>query len=447
MPNHKILLIDDGVIRHTIRDFLIARNYEVAESDTCQSAITSFESFRPDLVILDYSLPDGNALELMPKLKALSDVPFILLTGFGSIELAVEAIKAGAEQFLTKPVRMDALLVIIRRILEGARIKRKQMAADKRQESLLPDPFLGTSTAIRSLQKQVERILNAEHPVLLLGETGCGKGVLAHHIHAHGSRSEEPFVDINCGGLTRELLESELFGHEKGAFTGAVLAKQGLLEIAHHGTVFLDEMGDVDLSIQPKLLKVLEEKRFRRLGDVRDQKVDIRLIAATHRDLAAMTETGAFRRDLYFRISTIPIRVPALRERNEDIPILAEHLLQRISNEMSRSNLTLSSKTLTALRVYSWPGNIRELRNTLERAVLMSDHKELLPEDIDFHFSNRSADDASDLTLENIERMHIEKTLQKCKGEVSAAAKILGISRTTLYSKIKDYAPNSRRSA
>jgi DNA-binding NtrC family response regulator len=445
MPNHKILLIDDGVIRHTIRDFLTSRNYEVVECDTCQSAIALFESFRPDLVILDYSLPDGNALELLPKLKALGEsVPCIVLTGFGSIELAVETIKAGAEQFLTKPVRLDALLVILERTLEGSRIRRKQIISDTRRESTKPDPFMGTSSAIRLLRNQIEKIVRAESPVLLQGETGSGKGVLANHIHAHSPRADEPFVDLNCGGLTRELFESELFGHEKGAFTGAVMAKQGLLEVANRGSVFLDEIGDVDPLIQPKLLKVLEEKQFRRLGEVKDRKVDIRLIAATHRNLPEMIEKGTFRQDLFFRISTIPIRVPALRERVEDIPVIAEHLLRRISLDVLRPDVTLSSDAVVALKSYSWPGNIRELRNTLERAVLLGNHNNLQRQDIDFQFPRtRSDKETSDSSLAAIEQMHIERTLRKCKGEVTAAAKILGVSRTTLYSKIKEFAVGS----
>ncbi|MCU1286279.1 MAG: two component, sigma54 specific, transcriptional regulator, Fis family [Acidobacteriales bacterium] len=442
MSGHKVLLVDDEVIRHTVRDYLKSRNYEVMEADTCQSAITAFESFHPDLVILDYSLPDGNALELLPKLKALGpSVPCILLTGFGSIELAVGAIKAGAEQFLTKPVRLDALLVIIERTLDGSRLRRKQLLSDTRMESTRPDPFLGTSSAIKLLRNQVEKIVRTESPVLLQGETGSGKGVLANHIHVQSSRAAEPFVDLNCGGLTRELFESELFGHEKGAFTGAVTAKQGLLEVANRGTVFLDEIGDVDSAIQPKLLKVLEEKRFRRLGEVKDRKVDIRLIAASHRDLADMTRKGTFRQDLFFRISTIPIRVPSLRERVEDIPMIAEQLLRRISSDVSRKNLTLSSDAMASLKSYPWPGNIRELRNTLERAVLFTDHDQLDPKDIDFQFVKTHSDEAAllDSSLSCIEQLHITKILQSCKGEVTAAAKILGISRTTLYSKIKEF--------
>lgn len=446
MPNHKILVVDDEIIRHTIRDFLVSRNYEVAECDTCQTAIASFEAFRPDLVILDYSLPDGNALELLPRLKALGgSVPFIVLTGFGSIELAVETIKAGAEQFLTKPVRLDALLVIVERTLDGSRIRRKQMISETRHESTKPDPFLGNSPAIRLLRSQIGKIVRAESPVLLQGETGSGKGVLASHIHTHSSRAEEPFVDLNCGGLTRELFESELFGHEKGAFTGAITAKQGLLEVANRGTVFLDEIGDVDPLIQPKLLKVLEEKQFRRLGEVKDRKVDIRLIAATHRDLADMTRKGTFRQDLFFRISTIPVRVPSLRERVEDIPLIAEQLLRRISSDVSRKNLTLSNDAIAALKSYPWPGNIRELRNTLERAVLFADHEELQPKDIDFQFVKTHSDETASLdsSLSCIEQLHITRILQSCKGEVTAAAKILGISRTTLYSKIKEFAIDS----
>jgi transcriptional regulator with GAF, ATPase, and Fis domain len=275
---------------------------------------------------------------------------------------------------------------------------------------------------------------------LIGGETGSGKGVLAKWLHDHSPRADEAFMDLNCAGFSKDFLESELFGHEKGAFTGAVNAKPGLFEVAHKGTVFLDEIGDVDPNVQPKLLKVLEEKRFRRLGDVRDRQVDIRLIAASHQDFTRLVQEKKFRSDLYFRISTLPLIVPSLRSRREDIPPLARHVLSNIAAEMGRPSLGLSESAERALKDYAWPGNIRELRNVLERAVLLSGRNTLERED--FMFTGSVQQDVStdaSLTLEELERRHIEHVLKLESGKVDPAAKRLGIPRSSLYQKLKRY--------
>jgi transcriptional regulator with PAS, ATPase and Fis domain len=303
------------------------------------------------------------------------------------------------------------------------------------------DPFIGTSPAIRALADQARKILSTESPVLILGETGTGKGVLARWLHENSPRAEEAFVDLNCAGLTRELLETELFGHEKGAFTSATASKQGLFEVAHRGSIFLDEVGDVDLQIQPKLLKVLEEKRFRRLGDVRDRQVDVRLIAATHQDLGQLVREKRFRDDLYFRISTIPLSFPSLRERIEDIPTLAQYMLDKVSADLGRGELRLDQGCIQALQAYAWPGNIRELRNVIERAVLLSDQKNITLNDL--HFDGHAQVGApfldSSLTLLELEKQHIERVLQEERGRVEKAAKRLGIPRSSLYQKIKKH--------
>jgi transcriptional regulator with PAS, ATPase and Fis domain len=300
------------------------------------------------------------------------------------------------------------------------------------------DPFLGESAAMRQLADDARRFLTSDSPVLIRGETGSGKGVLASWLHQNGPRSEEAFVDLNCATLSKDLLESELFGYEKGAFTGAVAAKQGLLDVAHRGTLFLDEIGDVDAAVQPKLLKVLEEKRYRRLGDVRDRQVDVRLIAATHQDLGRLVREGRFRSDLYYRVSTIPLVVPPLRERPEDLPLIAQRLLDDLGGDLARGAVTLSAEALAALRTYSWPGNVRELRNVLERAVLLSEDRVLSRRDL--RFEPGAAEDAVSelgLTLDELERRHIERVLQAEQGRVEAAARRLGIPRSSLYQKIK----------
>src|SRR5688500_8304362 len=373
VAKNRVLVVDDEPgVRFGLREFLEAKGFDVDEAATCVAAEAMFKSRRPDVAILDYSLPDGNALDLLPRLRALdATVPQVILTGHGSIDLAVRAVKEGAEHFLTKPVELPALLVILRRLLDAQRHRQRHAAGVRREATGRIDPFALPSAAIRALAEDAERVARSESPVLVLGETGVGKGVLARWLHDHGPRAEEAFVDLNCASLSRELLESELFGHEKGAFTGAVAAKEGLLEVAHRGTLFLDEIGDVDAAVQPKLLKVLEEGRFRRLGDVRDREVDVRLIAATHQDLAVAVREKRFRSDLYFRISALPLLIPPLRERPEDIAVLARALLDRIGFEVGRTDLSLSEDAVAALQAYSWPGNTRELRNVLERAVIL----------------------------------------------------------------------------
>jgi transcriptional regulator with PAS, ATPase and Fis domain len=300
---------------------------------------------------------------------------------------------------------------------------------------------LGTSAAIRQLAQDARTVLASESPILIRGETGTGKGVLAKWLHDHSPRAEEAFVDLNCAGLSREFLETELLGHAKGAFTGAVTSKTGLLEVAHGGTVFLDEIGDMDPQIQPKLLKVLEEKRFRRLGDVHDRRVDIRLLAATHQDLGRLVQGTNFRSDLYFRINTLPLLVPPLRERGEDILILSRFLLQRLAADLGRGGLILAPDAERALQMHPWPGNIRELRNVLERAVLLSDQQILSRKDLRFDTSlgAEPAAENTDLSLRELERQHIKRILQKEQGHVESAAKRLDIPRSTLYQKIKQY--------
>src|SRR5580700_12111679 len=280
---------DDQAIRSALSEFLESLDYEVIPTANCAGIREAFRNSSPDAAILDYSLPDGTALDLLPHLKqSHPSVPLILLTGNGSVALAVQAIKEGAEQFLTKPVEMSAIAVVLERALKNQRNLQKQLAGKARDKRESVDPFLGISAAIREVAEQAERVSASHCPVLITGETGSGKGILAKWVHQNSPRSEEPFIDLNCAGFGRELLETELFGHEAGAFTGALQRKIGLLEVAQRGTVFLDEIGDMDLQIQPKLLKILEEKQFRRLGDVQERHLDIRLIAASHADLSQL---------------------------------------------------------------------------------------------------------------------------------------------------------------
>lgn len=450
MPKPRVLLVDDEPgVRFGIQRFLQSHNYEVEAVDTCERAQGAFAINRPDVLIIDYMLPDGNALDILPQFKAMDpSVPILLLTGHGTIDLAVRAIKEGADHFLTKPVELPALQILIERVLENERNRKSRFVGDSREAREALNPFLGASPLIREFEQQVRKVVGSDSPILLHGETGTGKGVLAKWFHQNGPRRSEAFVDLNCAGLTREFLETELFGHEKGAFTGAVQVKRGLLEVAHRGTLFLDEIGDIDMQIQPKLLKVLEEQRFRRVGDVKDKVVDVRLIAATHRDLSQAIAEGRFRSDLYFRINTIPLTIPSLRSRPEDIQLLAEFFLRQLSRGRGSEDFRFSADAARALRNYSWPGNIRELRNVIERAVLLSEGTTIETPLLRFEFSGppQAAGFDSNLTLEELEKLHIERVLAEEHGKVEPAARRLGIPRSSLYQKLKRFNIRTSRS-
>ena len=441
MPRKTILIIDDeAAIRFALRSFLETFGYTVEEAGDCRQAMASLEATRPAVIVLDYELPDGEAIDLIPQLKDVDpDVPIIILTGHGTIERAVSAVKLGAEQFLTKPVELPALRTMIERAIANGRSRTRE-AVRVRSATRPADPFVGSSGAISAVREQAARFAESDRPVLIQGETGSGKGVLASWLHRAGSRADEPFVDINCAGLTRELLESELFGYEKGAFTGAVMAKQGLLELAQEGTVFLDEIGDMDLALQAKLLKVVEEKNFRRLGDVRDRRVNMRLIAASHRDLAALAASKLFRSDLYFRISTLRIVLPPLRQRTEDIPILAQTFVASLCSELGRPPVRIAAEAITALKGYSWPGNIRELRNVIERALILGDSGELRASSLVFDLHGwASGESGQGGTLEEVERTHILRVMSEELGNVYRTAQRLGVPRSSLYQKLKKY--------
>jgi DNA-binding NtrC family response regulator len=439
----KILIVaDDSKFRFGVREFLQLQGYEVYETGSCHVTLSVFRSFGPDVVVSDYSLPDGNALELLPRLKSLDpDIRFLVMTRHGTIDLAVQVIKAGADQFLTKPVEMPSFLVVIQQTLEHRRNGKNRIVSRHRRQSQSLDPFLGISPAVRALAQNAKKLLFTDNPVLIQGETGTGKGVLAAWLHFHSPRRDESFVDLNCASLSKELLESDLFGHERGAFTGAVAAKKGLFEVAHGGTVFLDEIGDMDLQVQSKLLKVLEEKRFRRLGEVCERSVDVRLIAATHKDISLLVRENKFRIDLYFRINTFPLSLPPLRERIEDIPILARYMLREIVTDFGRNDLVLSPDLEKALQSYRWPGNIRQLRQVLERAVLFCEGDVLTSKDLHVEYLSDGTLVSRDqiFTLSELEHRHIEKVLQIEHGRVEEAAKRLGISRSALYEKIKKH--------
>ncbi len=443
--NSLLLVEDDAAVRFGVRRFLAGRNIDVQEADTIEAALRSLEANPPHWIVSDFSLPDGDALRLLERVRALEEaIPFIILTGHATVDLAVRAMQAGADHFLTKPVDLPSLATILDRLHSARRSRQKEAAAVRSRPAAEQDPFAGPGPASQRLRVEAESALQGQGPILLLGETGSGKGVLARWLHEQSSRGEEPFVDLNCAGLTPEFLESELFGHEKGAFTGAVAAKPGLLEVAQHGTLFLDEIGDIDLRVQAKLLKVIEDRRFRRLGSVREKVADVRLIFATHHPLQTRAAEGAFRQDLFYRISAFPIALPPLRQRAEDIPFLAEKIVAALAPGLSRSPPTLTSAALEKLKRYDWPGNIRELRNVLERALLrvqgtVVDVEALVlpsaatPPVTSPHQGPRLA------TLAEIEREHFTSVFRHTGENVQLTAEILGISRSSAYNKLKQF--------
>ena len=443
MSRQRVLIVEDqDSIRNAIKDYLEPRSYDVVACANCKEATEAFWRTRPDAAICDYSLPDGTGLEILTSIKSSDPmIPVIILTANGTIELAVEALKKGAENFLTKPIEMGALVVVLERAIESRRNRQKQLAQNVNQHREQLNPFVGPSDSIKKLAEQAQKVAATDKPLLILGETGTGKTVLARWIHRRSPRCDEAFVDLNCASFSRELLESELFGHEKGAFTGAVSAKPGLFEVAHRGTVFLDEIGDVDPAIQPKLLKVLEDNQFRRLGEVRDRNIDVRLIAATHQDLSKLVAENKFRGDLYFRISTIPLRVPSLRERKQDIPFLAEAILEKARQELGRKQLVLDNGAVTTIQNYSWPGNIRELRNVLERAAILCEQDVIRSADLAFERQeiHVSSNFSTNMTLLEVERSYIESVLKEEEGRVSSAATRLGVPRSSLYQKIREF--------
>ncbi|MEM7483071.1 MAG: sigma-54 dependent transcriptional regulator [Acidobacteriota bacterium] len=446
----KLLLVEDEEdLRFAIARFLSRRGFQVIEAGRLSEAAEKFLEARPEVVVVDYRLPDGDGLALLRTLRRHEPgLAAIVLTGEATIQLAVESIKEGAQQFLAKPVELDTLATMARRLADSRKAERVYQASQQRDRRQEVDPFVGTSAAIERLKEEAFQVAAVPVSVLIQGETGTGKGVLARWLHQNGPRRDEPWVDLNCAGLSRQLLESELFGHQKGAFTGAVTAKPGLLEVAHRGSLFLDEIGDMSPEVQPRLLKVLEEKTFRRLGDVRQRRAEVRLMAATHHDLEARSQTGHFRLDLLYRINTVRLVVPPLRQRRQDIVQLARSLSRSLAQELGCSAPELEPEAEEKLLEHSWPGNVRELRNVIERTLLFGRIRSIGADEVERAIGNGGgAQPGSEATaglasgpvpsLVEAEKRHIQNTLRRFSGDVREAARVLEISRSGLYKKLQ----------
>ncbi|HEV2860396.1 MAG TPA: sigma-54 dependent transcriptional regulator [Pyrinomonadaceae bacterium] len=442
----KILVVDDQPsVRFGLRSLLEGEGYRVSEAETGARGLAVMTENAPQLVLLDLRLPDADGLDLLPRIKAIDDdVPVIILTAHGTIETAIRALKEGAENFLTKPFDADGLLILVAKTLEQSRARRERLLVGLAQDRAAAEYFIGRSEASLRAHHAVERLAHSDTTILLQGETGTGKGMMAQLVHRLSPRAEKPFVTINCAGLNRELLESELFGHEKGGFTGAVASKPGLFELAHEGTLFFDEVAEMEPSIQAKVLNVLEQKKFRRVGGVQEKEVDVRLVAATNKNLQGEIKRGRFREDLFYRLSVMPLTLPPLRERREDIMPLVEHFVGRFNQKLNRRVQGVTPKAEAVLLAYNWPGNIREVRNVVERAVILCSgdlvHAGDLPLGGQQPWPPAAREDEEHfLSLDELESLHVRRILDATGGNLTRAAEILGVTRTTLYNKIRKY--------
>jgi DNA-binding NtrC family response regulator len=446
MSRSVLLIDDDPAIVRLLQRYFMREEWDVYQALSGEDGVRTFEAHHPDVVLLDVNLPGLSGMQVLDVLQSRG-AAVVMLTGEAEVSLAVEAMQAGAEGFLTKPVDLAHLGAAVERAAEKVELRRtNQLLAERVAERSHPST-LGTSPLMQEITRQVELLAtSADTTVLLEGESGSGKGWVAQMIHALSPRARGPLVEINCAGLSATFLDSELFGHEKGAFTDAREMKRGLFEVADRGTLFLDEIGDLAPELQPKLLRVLETRTFRRLGGVREIKVDVRLLAATNKDLRAEVDAGRFREDLYYRLSVFPLLIPPLRERSqEDLLELAHHALQELHPRHPGAPRDFSSAALKLLVGYAWPGNVRELRNVVERALVLSRGSAAiepahLPDSVRAPGAQRARRaDYEVLTLEEVERRHIERTLYLTEGNRTLSAEKLGISRATLHEKIKKY--------
>ena len=449
----RILIVDDEkTIRWSLGEALTNVGYEVDEAPNGAAGIKKFEEESADCVILDLKLPDMDGIRVLKKLKeADGDLPVVMMTAYGEVETAVEAIKSGAYDFIQKPFQLEKMKVAIRNALESS-LMRAELGdiRKKEREAYNFKNFIGRSAVMREVFEKIKKIgASKASTILIHGESGTGKELVARAIH-ECSGAQFPFLEINCAALPETLLESELFGHEKGAFTDAKFRKRGLFELAEGGTIFLDEIGEMGVTLQSRLLRVIENKTFRRVGGVKDLRVNTRIISATNRDLKRAIEEGKFRSDLYYRLQVIPINLAPLRERTEDVVLLSNHFISVFNREFKKNVKKVSPAVGALLERYRWPGNVRELKNVIERAMLLEAEDELLPDHLPPEIVHgepaperggeaMSLDSLYPISLEDMEKILIERTIKESAGNKSKAARTLGISRQTLREKIKLY--------
>ncbi len=437
---HRILIVDDeAVVRDSLSRLFEDEGYKVKSASGAKAALEGLEPGDYDLALLDIRMPGMDGMQLQEKLRQVDpDMLVVVMTDYASVETAVQTLKQGAWDYVVKPIDPDELLHIIGKALEHRAAKREvERLRENLQEFVMQNELVGCSTAIRHVIEKVVMVAPTDTSVLITGESGTGKEVVARMIHANSPRKHMPMVVIHCGALTDTLLESELFGHEKGAFPGAQFRRKGKFEVADGGTVFLDEIAEISLRTQTDLLRVLQEKEVVRVGGTQPVKVDFRCVAATNKRLEDLVKGGTFRPDLYYRLHVFTINLPPLRERREDIPLLVQHFLRKICESTNRSVPKISDAAMQLLVSHDWPGNVRELENAVERALVVGRNGEIGPQH--FALGMKMETISCGRSLEEVERAHIERMVDECEGNMSKAARILGIDRTTLYAKLKRY--------
>jgi two-component system, NtrC family, response regulator AtoC len=447
----RFLIVDDEQsIRRLCMTVGQGLGFVCAEAETAESALESLDTTPPDIVVTDLKLPSLSGTELLRKIREqLPRAETAIMTGHGSIESAVEAMREGAYDYIEKPFRVERLRQLLQRMAEKVRlVTENQFLRERVSTETQLDGIVGTSVKIEDVMRMISRLKETRTPVLVTGESGTGKELVARAIHFRGPLAQMPFVAVDCGSLVPTLMESELFGHEKGSFTGALKTKAGLFQAANGGTIFLDEIGELPLELQAKLLRVLQEKEVRPVGSNDSIHVQVRVVAATNRDLESAIREGAFRKDLFFRLNVVSITLPPLRERRSDIPMLAQYFLDRLAEG---ENIKFTSAAMKLLMRYDWPGNVRELENCLCRAVTLGDRKVIDESDLSpallqgnnkgkIESSNTDVDDASStVALDELERLTIQRVFDKVGGDKTKAGELLGISRATLYRKLKRY--------
>jgi len=447
----RVLVVDDEEnLRLVLRTLLRRHGYEVETAESGEDALGMVDSFGPDVVLTDVRMPKMGGLDLLTTLKAKgNEATVIVMSAYGNMDLALEAMKAGAYDYVQKPFKPDEVVLALRKAEERELLRRENRALrDEIRKEHRFDDILAKSQKMLDIFRTISKIAEYKTTVLVAGESGVGKELVARAIHHRSTRRGGSFVAVNCGAIPENLLESELFGHKKGAFTDAVQDRRGLFEEADGGSLFLDEIGELPLALQVKLLRVLEEEKIRRVGDVRDIKIDVRIITATHRDLLAETKAGRFREDLFYRLNVLPILVPPLRDRREDIPLLIDHFVARNNVRLGTSIRGLDTESRRLLFEYPWPGNVRELENTIERAMVLAEGDQIVAQDLPDRL--REAKDPVQMqlasgelsvkkTMRIVEEILIRRALQRTKGNRTRAAEVLEISHRALLYKIKDY--------
>ena len=453
MSEISLLLVDDEeAFRKLVGNELAHAHYRVTTAGNLREGREAIRQQRFHIALLDVRMPDGTGLDLLGEIKEASpSTEVVMLTGHATVEEAIRAMKTGALDFLTKPFKLEELEAVLEKALQKQTLERTNVALERDVARLHPsDGFIGQNAAVRELLRLVERVAETDSTVLIRGESGVGKELIARAVHRRSRRSRQPFVVVDCASLHENLLQSELFGHEKGAYTGAVRLKHGLFEVADRGTIFLDEIGEITPPLQVKLLRVIESGTFRRVGGNVDIKVDVRVIAATNRALESMMKDKSFREDLYYRLNVFSLSIPPLRERREDVPLLVEHFV-RNSAIAPKRHVRVSGEALEVLTRYLWPGNVRELENVIERALILCDAGVILPEHLPLGVRlepsfRPTEEDGRLVTLEEVERRYIKRVLEECKGHRHKAAVILGISERNLYRKLKEIeGPSSQK--